>query len=351
MAQYTVTAGHSGATVRNGLNGNFNDLYPLFDNDITAGDSLFYSGQKGLHVGPILTAGVGQANLEFMNLGNWNPSPQGTESRNLVPAGIYRMIGNASLARNYKWNNSALRFETYNTASDSYGSSIFEAGGEGANMNHVPAGTHPYQAPVGLLFSARGGGTRGTLTSSILTGYVNQSYCPIFLGYHLVNSVGSGLPYWSNADTDAMLHFHTNIAKGTDNEMVLLEANSNTSTVYGAQYFKKSRGTLASKTVVSADDIGGRIGWKYYDGNSYELTAVIQSVAKGTIADGNAGASIQFLTSATNTAGLTKSFEIMDGAQIGFYGVTPVSRQVIATGSTTDQLITALQNLGLISQS
>lgn len=35
---------------------------------------------------------------------------------------------------------------------------------------------------------------------------------------------------------------------------------------------------------------------------------------------------------------------------IGFFGVTPAIRQVVATGSTADQIITALQNLGLFSQ-
>lgn len=35
---------------------------------------------------------------------------------------------------------------------------------------------------------------------------------------------------------------------------------------------------------------------------------------------------------------------------IGFFGVTPAIRQVVPTGSTADQIITALQNLGLFSQ-
>lgn len=40
------------------------------------------------------------------------------------------------------------------------------------------------------------------------------------------------------------------------------------------------------------------------------------------------------------------------GNSIGFYGVTPVARQVLATGAgaTVDNVITALQNLGLVSQ-
>jgi hypothetical protein len=350
MAQYIISDGGDGNEIRLGINANFTELYQYPTNKITAGDSLFYSGQKGLHVGPILTDGNGQANLEMINLGNWGVAPQGTESRNLVPCGLYRIMGNPIITRNLKWNNAQERFEQYDTSAGAYGSSAFEAGGEGANLNHLAPGTHHYQAVVGMLFSARAVGTRGTETASEHTTYVNQSMCPLFLSYHVVSGA-SGLQYWAAPAADPMLQLHTNVAKGTDNEMFVLHANSSTSTVYGAQYFKKSRGTLASKTVVVADDIGGRIGWKYYDGNSYELTAVIQSVAKGTIADANAGASIQFLTSATNTAGLTKVLEVMDGSQIGFFNVTPVSRQVVPTGSTADQIITALQNLGLFSQS
>lgn len=39
-----------------------------------------------------------------------------------------------------------------------------------------------------------------------------------------------------------------------------------------------------------------------------------------------------------------------DGTTVGFYTVTPIARAVVPTGSTLDQLITAMQNLGLISQ-
>jgi len=41
------------------------------------------------------------------------------------------------------------------------------------------------------------------------------------------------------------------------------------------------------------------------------------------------------------------------GASIGFYGVAPVARQLLATGvgATADDIITALQNLGLVRQS
>jgi len=36
--------------------------------------------------------------------------------------------------------------------------------------------------------------------------------------------------------------------------------------------------------------------------------------------------------------------------RVGFFGVPTVARQVVPTGSTTDDVITALQNLGLFSQ-
>ena len=41
------------------------------------------------------------------------------------------------------------------------------------------------------------------------------------------------------------------------------------------------------------------------------------------------------------------------GPAIGFYGVAPIARAVLATGAgaTVDNVITALQNLGLVKQS
>ena len=44
-------------------------------------------------------------------------------------------------------------------------------------------------------------------------------------------------------------------------------------------------------------------------------------------------------------------FSTSDSQKIGFHGVTPIVRAVLATGSSNDQIITALQNLGLVKQS
>lgn len=348
MAKQTINNSETGSAVRAKINDNFSELYASgIDVGIKAGDSTFFTGQKSFRLAPILTDGVGQADFEIINLGNWNPSPQGTESRNLVPSGLSRQIGNIIMFRNLKWNNTSKVFEQYNTAADSYGASVFEAGGEGANMVHHPPGTQPSSHPVGLGFSVRGGGSRGEETDGVVTGYVNQSFAKIFMGFE--TSV-SGLKYWANGASDPMLWIQTKEAKGTDNEMIALEANASSATVYGAHYFRKSRGTMESKTAVVADDITGRIGWKAYDGNSYEITAVIEAVAKGTVSDGNVGQNIRIRTSSTTVSGLNTLIECAYDNKLAFFNQTPVARQVVPTGSTSDQIITALQNLGLFSQ-
>jgi hypothetical protein len=53
----------------------------------------------------------------------------------------------------------------------------------------------------------------------------------------------------------------------------------------------------------------------------------------------------------TKADGTTKAIE-SNATGIGFYGVAPVARQVLATGggATVDQVITALQALGLLAQ-
>ena len=44
-------------------------------------------------------------------------------------------------------------------------------------------------------------------------------------------------------------------------------------------------------------------------------------------------------------------FSTTASQKIAFHGSTPIVQAVLATGSTNDQIITALQNLGLVKQS
>jgi hypothetical protein len=61
-------------------------------------------------------------------------------------------------------------------------------------------------------------------------------------------------------------------------------------------------------------------------------------------------ASDNSLSLVDQTAGVTL-LAFATGSKIGLYGVTPVARQLLPTGSTPDAVITALQNIGLVRQS
>lgn len=91
-------------------------------------------------------------------------------------------------------------------------------------------------------------------------------------------------------------------------------------------------------------------------------TAVVELLGSGNIGFGVTGptAKVQIRSTANNAVALLVeddggndilSVGESGGARVvGFFGVTPAIRQVVATGSTTDQVITGLQNLGLFSQ-
>lgn len=72
--------------------------------------------------------------------------------------------------------------------------------------------------------------------------------------------------------------------------------------------------------------------------------------------DTDASRSADLILRAYYTTTAREGLRIRGGSsdvQLGFYGVTPISRAVLATGAgaTADDIITALQNLGLVKQS
>lgn len=72
------------------------------------------------------------------------------------------------------------------------------------------------------------------------------------------------------------------------------------------------------------------------------------AVANLSLRPAVAGGSVEI----TKADGTTKAIE-SNATGLGFYGVAPVARQVLATGggATADNIITALQALGLLAQS
>lgn len=354
MAQQTFNNGDTGAVVRTVITENFSELYSGTILKGTSPANGLYPGQS-LHFIPPRTAGTPP--VEFLNLGklgsiNYGVSPN-QELIN-VPKGFVSLAWSQNWVNNWQWDAVNNRAKPYDVTRPMISTEI---GGEAMIDHWIKPGDNGSDFHE---INRRGGGIDGLSGHDQYTSVVpfNQFKTCIYAGYSSSTVPGAATDekWWGgsgntlNGRLNPLLWLHSEEAKGSDNMYSLLETTASSTSAWPAQYFAKSRGTYQTKTAVVADDIGGKIGWQYWDGDSYELTSVIQSVAKGTIANGNAGSSLQFLTSANNAAGLTKLLELMDGSQIGFFGVTPAVRQVVPTGSTADQIITGLQNLGLFSQ-
>lgn len=133
-------------------------------------------------------------------------------------------------------------------------------------------------------------------------------------------------------------------------------------------------GTTSPTNLLSLGGESARIFWMEREltantaGNTLTITAGGATTAatdkaggalilQGGLSTGSAesGVTIQgCVAGAGGTADRTQTTEIQVlGNKIGFYGVTPITRAVLATGggATVDNVITALQNLGLVSQS
>jgi hypothetical protein len=96
--------------------------------------------------------------------------------------------------------------------------------------------------------------------------------------------------------------------------------------------------TAGGATAAATDKSGGSL---ILQGGLSTGTGESGVTIKGCIAGGSG------TTDGTQTTGI----QVL-GNKIGFYGVTPLARAVLATGvvHTVDDVITALQNLGLVSQ-
>lgn len=82
-------------------------------------------------------------------------------------------------------------------------------------------------------------------------------------------------------------------------------------------------------------------------GGNIETGATIEAVTTSV----TGGAEEFDLVFKTMVGGAAPSEHLRMGSnKIGFFGVAPAARQVVPTGSSTDDVITALQNLGLFSQ-
>lgn len=272
--------------------------------------SLTYPTKTSLNLGAIETAGNGQAPLELINIGNPGAN---SEARNLVPAGVVRHTGSIVVHRNMEWDQANNRWITGDQAAGAYGASCFEAGGEAAILHAVPAGVDFYAVPHEILLCKASGTDAEQAADRLSSGYYTQSKATFFARYSSEAYVTSTTANAWNDATGAqpLLWLSSRETKATENEFARLEMNADAAAAWPAMYFAKSRGTLASKTVVVTAGVTGRIGWKAWDGDEYHITATIEGETYGTIANNAVGQRIKFKTSATNTAGLVTRWEIV----------------------------------------
>lgn len=102
---------------------------------------------------------------------------------------------------------------------------------------------------------------------------------------------------------------------------------------------ESSTGNVNAAMGVYDDGVGGKQGFWFATGDSTTLTKALHITSTGKVV----------AASEVNVIGDLNH----DGTNVGFYGATPVARQLLATGAgaTVDQVITALQALGLLRQS
>jgi hypothetical protein len=342
----------------------------------------------------------GTTPFQFFHHGKLAATSAVTEAARLaMPKGLAIINWSVNLVNNWVWDEGDQRAEPFDVTMPMIG---FELGGEGVLCHYTAPGSIPATAFHEI--TRFGGGVEGLSGVDPLTTSIpfNQFKTTIFAAWQssTTPSAATSESWWGGTNNaiggrrNPMLWLQCEEQIGADgtfdvNEYARLEMNATDSGAYPSVYFFKSQGTFQAKTAQAINSITGKIGSNTYDGSTYQNTANIVFVSGGTVSSGNAGQSIAFQTSNTNTAGIANrmrisqvgSFDMWDGAAwqagtaghflrssatgvptwsnifgatgatIGFYGVTAVARQLLPTGSTTDQLITALQTLGLIRQS
>lgn len=351
---YHITEGDDGLTVLNGLNANADDLETALVTGTSPANGL-YPTQQLYQIPGLLNQDVPP--IEFFHYGKFG-NPVGTElDRTQLPKGFVAFGASVNIVNNWQWDNAQTRAEPYDT---DFPMITLENGGEGVLCHYtVPGGmpsTHFHE------ITRFGGSVDGLSGFNPYTFYIpyNQFKATIFACYESTTTVDPATEeaWWGGSNNintrgglNPLLWLISEEAKGTDNEFILLESVDPSTSAFPAMYLAKSRGTYNSPQEAASGDCIGRIGWKVYDTNSYEITSAIEVYAGATATNGVAPSIIRFKTSATNTAGLTTRIELTHDGKIGFFAVAPVVRQVVPTGSTADQIITALQNLGLFAQS
>ncbi len=126
----------------------------------------------------------------------------------------------------------------------------------------------------------------------------------------------------------------------------------NTTHVHNAPFFHSYLRGRSSQTVADGFGIWQSVYLQNSSGTSNEAVRHTYILPNATSATRTAEYRLSLFGVSTEHV-VFRAFANSSEGRIGFYGVTPIARQVLATGSgaTVDDVIVALQNLGLVKQS
>lgn len=292
--------------------------------NIAAWDSsTIVPGNKALHFFP---KRAGEKNIEITNFGN-NSAPG--SDLHTVPTGITRSNWSLILSHNMVVDTGALKWNNYLINRPTC---AMEAGFEGITLSAGAPGTN-YSDQLVEGLQVRGNGVDANATLN--TGKWIQTKFPIYSRYSstpfaTVGNNGS----WEAGDTRPQIWLHSEEDKGSDGEFFRLEQNSST-TEAPHIYFKKSRGTYASKTVGSSGDYTGILDFANWDGTNYITGARIRSELEGTPTTNNAPAGLVF---GTGVNGTTDWMHITNAGAVNITGANALGIGVDAAVNYTTVL-------------
>jgi hypothetical protein len=290
--------------------------------------------------------------IEIVNIGYTGHGASDLIHENTT--GMVRINGRLQLVRNLQWDQANTKWLTPIQDASAFGSAMLEVGGEAMILHATPSGVNFSDVPHEILM-AKASGTDGETNNTIASGYFTQSKACIFARFNntAYDPAATNNCWNQTAGTDPLLWLSAAQVKNTENEFARFEGNG--AGVFGGLFFAQSGGTLGTRTAATTSSIMGTIRSKAHDGTNFQTTGAIDFVSRGTISSGNAGQSIRFLTSATNTAGLTSKFEIFhDGKNVFYapfrYDYTAINTVPDYTGFAGFSPALSSSSVGLIQQ-
>lgn len=269
--------------------------------------------------------------LEILNIGYTGHGA--TDDIHQNTTAIIRINGRLQIVRNIEWDPVNVKWLTPLQSASAYGSCMVEMGGEAVILHATPSGVNFSDVPHEILL-ASANGTDGPTAEKVTSGYFVQIKAPLFARFDsAAYSVANTNNTWNDTTgTHPLCWLSTGEAKGTETELMRIEGNN----ASPGLYFARSNGTLASRTIASANASAGKVAWKFYDGSDFETTSQIDAVSNSSVSANNMGSRIRFLTSPDTTANLTERACI---SSAGYFGIgvsmsAPTALIHISAGTT-----------------